>query len=118
MQFDFELFSRVAARAYRKGNPYSLEDCLGVFRLYFQEYEKRMGRPHPPIRAAQIARIMEAMPWVSLKGSAQGLDPEEYENLINLHFKTRYQRCDYNINHFFSGRVREMRAYESDAGYT
>lgn len=119
MQFDFDLFSWVASRAYKEGNPYSLEECLEVFRCYFQEYEDCMGHPHPPIRAAQIVRIMERMPYIDQlgNGGVADLEAEEYKNLINLHFKTKYRRCDYNINHFFSGRVREMRAYESAAGY-
>lgn len=120
MQFDFERFSRIAARVYQQGNPYSLEECLSVFRLYFQEYEDCTGRPHPPIRAEQIARIMQAMPWVFQedKGSYfRDTEPEDYAYLINLHFKTKYRRCDYNINHFFSGRIRELRAYEDATGY-
>lgn len=119
MQFDFDLFSRIASRVYQQGNTYSLDECLTVFRLYFQEYEKYMGHPHPPIKAAQIARLMEKMPYVDQLGNGglTDLEAEEYENLINLHFKTKYRRCDYNINRFFSGRVREMRAYEDAAGY-
>ena len=39
----FEPFYRNAARVYQQGNPYSLEKCLSVFRLYFQEYEDYMG---------------------------------------------------------------------------
>ena len=45
------------------------------------------------------------------------IEPDAYPLLIQLHFKTSYRRCDYNINHFFSGRIRELRLYEADAGY-
>ena len=38
MEFDFHRFSRIAALAYRAGNPYTLEQCLEVFRCYFQTY--------------------------------------------------------------------------------
>lgn len=64
MLFDFQRFAKVAASVYNQGNPYSLEECLKVFRLYFQTYEEYMGCSHPPIRASQIARIMQDMPWV------------------------------------------------------
>ena len=116
---------------YRENNPYTLSDCLEVFRLYFQTYEKYMGRHHPPIRAEQIDNIMQVMPFLELPdpefvkwmketyGRDPGMDISKdlYPRLIQLHFKTRYRRCDYNINHFFSGRIRELRRYESDAGY-
>lgn len=120
MQFDFGLFSSIAARVYRPGNLYSLEDCLQVFGSYFQTYEDCMGRPHPPIRAEQISRIMQSMPWVCEddRGAvAPDIEPGWYSDLITLHFKTKYRRCDYNINHFFSGRVRELRFYEMAKGY-
>lgn len=90
-----------------------------MFRLYFQEYEDCMGRPHPPIRTEQIARIMEKMPYIDQlgKGGLANLESEDYQNLINLHSKTSYRCRDYDINHFFSGGIRELRAYEDAAGY-
>lgn len=126
--FDFKRFSKVAANVYEKvvatGDdwyPYSLTDCLEVFRLYFRTYEEYMGHPHPPIRASQIARIMQHMPWIDDIGIALRLDcadilAEEYNYIIPLHFKTSYRNCDYNINHFFAGRIRELRLHEADAG--
>ena len=120
MLFDFHRFSKIAASVYNTGNPYSLEECLNVFRLYFQTYEEYMGHPHPPIRASQIARIMQDMPWMceDNKGNlCADIFPDIYKYVIRLHFKTKYRRCDYNINHFFSGRIRELRLYEAEAGY-
>jgi len=119
MEFDFSRFSRVAARAYQNGNPYTLEECLWVFQQYFQTYEKYMNHPHPPIREGQIDRIMRVMPAAGYYiPHCREISPQEYPHIINLHFKTKYRHCDYNINHFFSGRIREMRRYESDIGYT
>lgn len=118
LQFDFDRFSRIAARVYREGNPYTLEECLEVFRLYFQTYEEYMGHPHPPIRREQIDRIMKVMPAEgSYIPTVQEMMPVDYKYIIPLHFKTKYRKCDYGISHFFSGRIRELRRYESDAGY-
>lgn len=131
MIFDFQRFGRIATTVYNKENPYSLEECLEVFRLYFQTYEEYMGHPHPPIRASQIARIMQDMPFLErpdplfmkwLKETCNynpvaDIDPDTYPLLIQLHFKTKYRRCDYNINHFFSGKIRELRLHEAEAGY-
>ncbi len=118
MEFDFSRFSEIASSVYREGNPYTLDECLVVFRQYLQAYEKHMGHPHPPIKREQINRMMLVMPaegWYI--PNCLEIAPEEYENIINLHFKTKYRRCDYNINHFFSGRIRELRRHESDVGY-
>jgi len=120
LQFDFSRFEKIAASVYNQGNPYTLPECLTVFRWYFQTYEEYMGHPHPPIRASQIARIMQDMPWI-IEEDKGGYYPdipiELYHDLIRLHFKTKYRRCDYNINHFFTGRIRELRFHELGAGY-
>lgn len=77
-----------------------------------------MGRPHPPIRASQIARIMQDMPFIDRSyDNIPDIFPAVYKYIISLHFKTEYRRCDYNINHFFSGKIRELRLYEANAGY-
>lgn len=116
MVFDFEQFTRVAKTAYQETEEsYSLEDALSVFRYYFQKYEEHMGQPHPPIRASQIKKIIQDMPWICQEdrgGYCRDIDPVAYEAMIDQHFKTGYRRCDYNINHFFSGRIREMRFFE------
>ena len=80
MLFDFDKFADITASVF-PGGPYTLDEALGVFRYYFEQYEAHTGRPHPP--------------------------------MIDQHFQTRYRRCDYNINHFFSGRIRELRFYET-----
>ena len=119
MQFNFQLFSIIATTAYPKECQYTLEQCLEVFRCYFQTYEGYIGRPHPSIKREQITRIMEAMPCIVMEDRVEKLellDPEDYTFLIDLHFKTQYRECDYNINHFFSGRVREMRLYDVESG--
>lgn len=116
MLFDFEKFSNLVAAVYRNCEvPYSLQDVLLVFRCYFSTYEQRMGYPHPPIKATQIRRIIQEIPWINQedKGSRYAdIDPEFYLDLIHRHFGTKYRNCDYNINHFFSGRIRELRFYE------
>lgn len=115
MLFDFDKFTEITASVYADG-PYSLEEVLGVFRYYFEQYEAYMGAPHPSIRASQIERIIREMPYIDEtdKGhSTMDVDLDCYEAMIDQHFQTRYRNCDYNINHFFSGRIRELRFYET-----
>lgn len=116
MLFDFEKFSSLVAAVYRNCEvPYSLPDVLRVFCCYFATYEWRIGHPHPPIKATQIRRIIQEMPWAHPENKGcygSDIDPETYFEIIPLHFKTKYRNCDYNINHFFSGRVRELRWLE------
>lgn len=116
MNFDFDRFSRITASVYAGESPYSLADVLGVFKCYFQQYETYTGHPHPFLRASQIARIIQDMPWLDCacrRGVSADIAPDCYPTIIEQHFKTRYRRCDYNINHFFSGKIRELRYYET-----
>lgn len=112
--FDFEKFANIAASVYPQSE-YSLQDALRVFRYYFEQYEKHLGTPHPPIRASQIVRICQDMPYISQEdrgGYCEDVSPDDYCAIIDKHFSTHYRHCDYNINHFFSGRIRELRFYD------
>lgn len=131
--FDFDRFSRIATNVYNDKNLYSLEDCLRIFKCYFEKYEEFIGHAHPPIKASQISRIMLNMPYIETETSEKRIEelkkifpewtptadiaPEIYPLIIQLHFKTKYRNCDYNINHFFSGWIRDYRILEADKGY-
>lgn len=114
MFFDFDTFTKLATKVY-SGGPYTLDQVLRVFKYYFSCYENAMGHPHPNIRMEQIRHIIQVMPYIDrndVGAYMADIEPEAYEYLIDQHFKTRYRNCDYNINHFFSGRIRELRFYE------
>lgn len=108
----------IAAKVYSGAEcTYSLQEVLSVFKCYFAAYEQYRGAAHPRINGRQIEAIIEEMPYT--KADANGgegiieLSPEDYARMIPKHFNTNYWRCDYNINHFFAGRVRELRYYET-----
>ena len=123
MEFDIATFDAilygVMNTAAMASSLYSARTTHDVFRYYFEKYEKYMHNPHPRIRREQIARIARDMPYLWMDGDhGYGwIDPDEYPPIIDLHFVTNYRDCDYNINHFFSGKIREMRFYEMQAGY-
>ena len=73
MTFDFERFADITASVYPQ-SVYSLQDALSVFRYYFEQYEKHMGKPHPPIRASQIVRISDMIP---------GICPEPFVSVLH-----------------------------------
>lgn len=106
--FDFETFRKLVEQCYEPG-AYTLKETLWVFLYYFWRYEQEFSRPHPNIRMRQIQRIMKIMPYLD-NGE---LLPSVYGYIIEQHFQTKYRNCDYNINHFFSGRIRELRYHET-----
>lgn len=120
MLFDFDRFTTTAKLAYRRcaKSTYSLEDVLSVFRHYFETYEFIRHSVHPMISVNQTARIIEKMPQLEEAGlgslSATELYPDDYPQMIDQHFATTYSDdCDYNINHFFTGSIRNYRYSET-----
>lgn len=116
---DFERFEGIVRKQWAILNknvevlPYTVGDYLGVFRCFFDTYEECRGEPHPPLKAEQVRRIMLRMPFIIFAGECYDIGPGDYtEALIPAYFNTEYRACNYRINHFFSGRVREMKFYE------
>lgn len=115
MLFDFEKFEDIAASVYPE-TPYSFEESISVFKYFFSKYEQVMGSPHPPIKANQIVRICQKMPFISCEergDSIADVDADEYPAMIDRYFKTEFRNCNYRINHLFAGRIREMKFYEA-----
>ena len=86
-----------------------------MFAYYFEQYEAWQRCPHPFLKAEQIQRIIEAMPYIDSDTYGfenDQIDSDAYPAMIDKHFETEYRDCDYNINHFFSGDIRALRYYE------
>lgn len=112
MLFDFESFKDIAKAVYPE-TPYSFGEAMTVFRYFFKKYEEVMGEPHPAINVSQIVWICKEMPCITnYYGGKIELSADEYVSLIDRYFRTPFKNCDYRINHFFCGRIREMRYYE------
>lgn len=109
---DLPRFENTVRKLYT-ASPFSVEEVIAIFEYYFLMYSMYRGEEHPPLRAGQVLDIMKRMPFVDVGGGADvELIPEQYPGMIARYFNTRFPGCDYRINHFFSGRVREMRMWE------
>lgn len=129
MQFDFERFTKLFARAYpvarygrikQSGTDsglFSYNDALEVFRLYFSGYEYYTGYVHPPLKRGKIVDLIQRMDSCETPEnsphSEMDFEPEDYPDLIRAHFQTKYRNCDYNICHFFSGCIRYLRCWDA-----
>ena len=115
---NIDIFFKMLEALYRTNGPfrYTLEDYKGVFRYFFDRYEQERGEKHPPISWYQTLQIMNDMPYIDrfsdMHRDFDDVEPDEYPAIIDKYFDTPFKRCDYRINHFFSGDVRLMRIYE------
>lgn len=119
MRFDFDRFEITAKLAYRRvgDDRFSFDEVLNVFSYYFSTYELIFETPHPMISLNQTASIIEKMPYTPDDAEngiyGETLTPEQYPPMIDQHFATDYRNCDFNINHFFSGLIRNYRNAET-----
>ena len=126
MKFDFYYFRELAKRAYTEVVPkeippwrryerggawaeYPVDEVLAIFRYYFTLFEEATGKPHLPLNRAQIARIIELMPFDESKGEAQGgadFEPHEYRAMIKKHFQAQCRDSNRLITQFFANGTR------------
>lgn len=116
MFFDFKLFESDVKRIYSGYEQCSLElnEVVLIFKYYFEKFEKVMSVPHPRVNQNALIKILNELPYVydEKYDFYVELTLNDYIEIIDKHFATRYRFCDYNIIHFFSGRIRLLRFYE------
>lgn len=113
--FDFDVVCEQIRQAYEEMEdyPYSEKEVETIFKTYFKYYRKYRGREHPKLSTENIRQIMNKLPYIDENhGCTQDIEASQYEQLISKHFRTKYEDCDYNINHFVSGRIRDLRFFE------
>lgn len=71
----------------------------------------KFHQEHPRLSSKAMDSVIQALQ--SGSDMADDMDPEIYAELIEQHFKTRYDNCDYNICHFMTEGIRNNRYYET-----
>lgn len=95
---------------------YNIQDCspyIDIIRYYYSVYEKTFGKEHPRLSAKAMNSVIDS--FLCSSDNLDGLEynPDAYYAMIDRHFQTKYQDCDYNICHFMSEEVRNNRFYET-----
>lgn len=119
IMFSFEYFKLLLMKAYQDvadNDSMKYEDVEEIFHYYFTAYEKAFKHPHKNIRLETIKNIIGKLPFCEHSGEYNhkfDLEVDDYKELIDKHFKTQYDNCDYSISHFMSGDIRANRLYET-----
>ena len=84
-----------------------------IISYYYGAYKRTFGQEHPRLSARAMDSVINS--FLSSSDNLDGLeyDPAAYHAMIDRHFQTQYQDCDYNICHFMSEEVRNNRFYET-----
>ncbi len=84
-------------------------DIIPAVEHYLERYEEYTGEYHPALKVKQWQTVINNILAFDERGRI-GL--EEIEKIIDKHFVTEYENCDYNILHFVSGDIIKHRFYE------
>ena len=111
---DFSRFREIAWSVYQENLPYSFEECIDIFRCFFDLYEQNFCEAHPMLKKGQIYGIMLKMPYIDgHQAGIEDIEAEAYPDMVRAYFRKSFRNCDYRINHFFSGCIREILIYEN-----
>lgn len=90
------------------------EEIQESVEYYLLTYRDHMEKEHPHLKFYQWQEVVEG--WFSAYDGdideSFDIDAEWMQRMINRHFRTLYEKCDYNILHFISPRIKVLRAYE------
>lgn len=108
-EWSWPIFEYLTAKAYHEleqegcGTLFTLEEVNKVLACYLNTYHEQRRRHHPRLTYINIKALIEKMDDFAF---------DDYPALIECYFDTRFDGVDYNINHFFSGDIRRLRACE------
>jgi len=85
-------------------NDYEIDNV----QYYLQKYKRFTGKEHEPLKPSQWKRVFNE---ITSAGDNEVLG-NDFKRIVDQYFKTDYKDCDYNINHFISGKIMLNRYYE------
>lgn len=108
--FDSEILRKQIQKSCKELGIEDASFCIDVIQYYYEMYAWRFGKEHPRLSSNAMNDVVSAISWgTELIVDA---DSEMYRDMIDKHFDTQYNDCDYNICHFVSGAIRDHRFYE------
>lgn len=111
--FNPSILEKQIMKSYKAQGVQDFHPFVDIISYYYRTYKKTFGKEHPRLSAKAMDSVIS-----SFLGSSDNLDdleydPEAYYAMIDKHFQTRYQDCNYNICHFMSDEVQNNRFYET-----
>lgn len=109
--FDWSILEKQIIKSCHKLGIQDCSDYVEIIRCYYSAYMSKFHQEHPRLSSKAMDSVIQALQ--SGSDMADDMDPEIYAELIEQHFKTRYDNCDYNICHFMTEGIRNNRYYET-----
>lgn len=109
--FSWSILEKQIAKSCRKHGIQDCDEYTKIIEYYYLTYMKAFREEHPRLSAPAMDRVIEAL--ICGSENAPDVDLDTYKAMIDQHFKTQYDNCDYNICHFMTEGIRNNRFYEA-----
>lgn len=83
---------------------------INIIKYYYSVYMNTFHQEHPRLNREAMDNVVSAIQTGT--DMVQDIDVEAYYAMIDQHFQTQYENCDYSICHFMSEGIRNNRFYE------
>lgn len=83
---------------------------IDIIKYYYSVYMNTFHQEHPRLNREAMDNVVSAIQTGT--DMIQDIDVEAYYAMIDQHFQTQYENCDYSICHFMTEGIRNNRFYE------
>lgn len=94
-----------------------INEVIYIIRYFYSRYSMYFGTEHPRINNktmdSVVRNIIDGTENMIVGGLLDAVDRDDYVLMIDKYFDTYFKNCDYNIQHFMTSGIRELRYYEA-----
>ncbi|MFA6809342.1 MAG: hypothetical protein WCR27_10175 [Eubacteriales bacterium] len=104
----------VSFKDFAERNPEAifLDDIIPAVEYYLATYTAYTGKNHPNLKESQWQKVVAEILHVKSEYLDTYLELDEIEKMVDKHFITEYENCDFNILHFVNGDIMKNRFFE------
>lgn len=110
-RFDPQILKRQIIKSCKNSDINSPNEYIEIIQYYYKLYMDTFREEHPRISEAAMDSVVHRLSLGT--DIIDNLDFDIYKSLIDKHFETQYNNCDYNICHFMTDGIRDNRFYET-----
>ncbi len=109
--FDFSILEKQITKSCHKQGIQNCDQYVRIIGYYYIQYMKIFQHEHPRLSSSAMDKVVNSLACKS--EDMPDVDITVYKPIIDRHFKTKYNKCDYNICHFMTEGIRHNRFYEA-----
>ena len=109
--FDWSILEKQIIGACNRAAASDNKPYIDIIKYYYSVYMNTFHQEHPRLNREAMDNVVSAIQTGT--DMVQDIDVEAYYAMIDQHFQTQYENCDYSICHFMTEGIRNNRFYEA-----